>query len=182
MIASDSASRLGSRALPGGVEVSIPPRRSYVVIVGFGMAILLNLLMLFQVGPLKGQPAFLAIMQLGICTGVAALLVPRYAAREIVVLEPDALTIRREMLGFVSTERYSLRAVRNLRIENDRHIEVAGMKAYGRKVPSGLAVGPFAFDYGARQIRFGHDMKLDEAEDILSQMIAANPALADKTA
>jgi hypothetical protein len=182
MIALGSASRSHTHTVPGGIEISIPPHRSYIVLLALGFGILMNLLMLFQVGPLKGQPVLLATLQLIACAGVAALLAPKYAAREVLVVEADALTIRREMLGFVSSQRYSLRVLRNLRIEDDRHIEVLGIKAYGRRVPSGLAVGPFAFDYGTRRIRFGHDLKPDEAQDVLSQLIAANPALAGKAA
>ena len=177
----DPSYRSAIERLADGIEVSIPPRRNYLIVAVLVMAILINIWTIYRIE--TGQDRFDWPVVVGVlfCFGVLALLIRNFYGRETIVLTNDVLALRRAVLGFESEHRYALRMVKGLCVDEDRRHEIAGMKSNVRPLP-GLGAGPFAFEYGARRIRFGNDMALDEAHYILQQLIAANPALAGKTA
>jgi hypothetical protein len=169
------------RTIPDGIEVSIPPRRNYLIVAVLGMAILITLWTLYRIETGQDRFDWPVLVGFVFCFGALALLVRNFTGLETIVLAHDALTIRRAGLGYASEHRYAVHMIRALRVDEDRRHEVMGFKT-NAPPPTGLGAGPFAFEYGARRIRFGNDMTLDEAQYVLQQMSAANPALAGKTA
>ena len=79
--------------------------------------------------------------------------------KEVVRLEPGALTLRRDVLGLGRTREYDLAHVSRLR----EAAPVADAHGWGRsRWPPGIAGGVVAFDYGSETVRFG--ASIDEAE------------------
>ena len=83
--------------------------------------------------------------------------------KEIVVLSGDALTIKRDILGFGRVRDFDLASVKNLRCD-----PVRGALASQAYSPwPGYMSGVVAFDYGAKTYRFGGGIDEPEARDIL---------------
>lgn len=176
-------------SIPGGIEITIPSRRNYFIaaFVGlwlcgwvFGLVTAVGQL-LFPAHDAKAAPSelFLVVwLAMWLIGGVFAITVLLWnlAGRERITAGSDALSIRREACGLGWSRHYELRAAKALRIVESGTDTFFG--GFGRRDPFGLAAGPFAFDYGAKSIRFGAGVDVAEAKYLLSKLIAAKPALA----
>jgi hypothetical protein len=130
-------------------------------------------------GTITPPPIFFVLWSTG---GVFALAVLAWttAGRERVTIDTDTFAIRREALGIGYTRRYAVATVRALRVVDDASSSTS-FGSFGRGDPFGLRTGSFAFDYGAKTIRFGSGIDAAEAKYILSRVTAAKPALASPT-
>lgn len=180
-------SRVESAA--GGIEVTMPSRRNYVVAAFFAVWLCFWFYSLFEIVPQLFRTAehrspvlFLAawttLWIVGGCS-VLAMCVWNIAGRERVTVGPDGLSIRREAAGVGRTRHYALRSVKALRAVDNASID-APFGGFGRGDPFGTRSGSFAFDYGAKTVRFGAGVDAAEAKHILSKLIAAKPSLAEK--
>jgi len=80
--------------------------------------------------------------------------------KEIIHLRSDALTVKRDVLGFGRTHEYDLAHVSNLRVASAVPVDPFNWGS-SRRV-WGMGQGIVAFDYGAKTFRFGGSV--DEAE------------------
>jgi hypothetical protein len=170
-------------AIAGGIEVSIPSRRNYLVAAfmafwlcgwAFGLVMVSHQLL----HPTEGTPMLFLAAWLGgwvIGGGFAILLLLwMLAGRERITVTNDAFRIRREAFALGWSRNYALSAVKNLRVVESPPPTPFG---FGRRDPFGLTSGPFAFDYGARSKMFGAGLDVAEARTLLSRILAAMPAL-----
>ncbi|MGH2687976.1 MAG: hypothetical protein ACRDKW_04095 [Actinomycetota bacterium] len=104
--------------------------------------------------------AFLAVWVVGSVHGAYAWLW-QFAGREIVAVRPSSLVLRREIFGFGRSREYDLRHVRDVRVSPATR--------------GGIAIGPLAFDYGARTYRFGGGVDEAEARDLVRWVKQAAP-------
>jgi len=92
--------------------------------------------------------------------------------RELVILKPATLLIRRELGGLDRSKEYDLLRVRNLRVA-----PTSG-SSYGWSGAMdflGLGGGPIAFDYGSRTVRLGSGVRDDEAREIVTKLSSRYP-------
>jgi hypothetical protein len=154
-----------------GLRITIPVKRSLVMSlfltvwlglwgVGGGTALL---------GTLRGEKgdwlvlAFLAVW-IACCGFGVYLWLWQLAGQEVVVVRPRSLILRREILGFGRSREFDLRHVRDLRVSPSP----AAARDWGAGLQSwGIAIGPLAFDYGARTYRFGGGVDEAEAKDLV---------------
>jgi hypothetical protein len=173
--------RSAVRQLADGIEIVIPAGRSVFLMVFLGVWMAG---WLFGAVPaaswlLSGQEdasmlllgAWLVMWAIG---GVAVLLSWLWMARgrEMVTLRPDTLEIKRDVLGWGTTREYDLAYVRNLRVSQ---------QGFNPKRPfelSGMGGGSIAFDYGARTLRFASSLDEAEAQQVVSELVSCNAALA----
>ena len=88
--------------------------------------------------------------------------------KEIVHLRPDALTVKRDVLGFGRTQEYDLAHVRNLRVSGGVPADAFSWKSGMRTWGSGQGI--IAFDYGAKTFRFGGSLDEAEAAQLISDL------------
>jgi hypothetical protein len=151
-----------------GLEVTIPPRKNWLVIVLIGLWMIgwavgeaFAIHQLFWGRTSVGVDLFL-LAWLGAWTVGGAL--AGYAwlwmvfGVEKIALRPDVLIITRKVFGFARRREYDLAEVRNLRPAPVMY------HSYGASASTqfGGGGGCIAFDYGARTFRFAAD--IDEAE------------------
>src|SRR5437764_1621622 len=152
---SPAAARATSEDGPDGLQVTIPgARRPFVTIfllawLGgwfFGERSAVHELVTGKVGEERGFLAFWLVgWTLG---GFAAAFVVLWTTfgRERLVLRPDALILRREVLGIGRSRAYDIRYIKDLRLAAP-----AGALDYRRSLEVwGLGGGRIAFDYGAK--------------------------------
>jgi len=176
-------------SIPGGIEITIPSPRNYFIIafIGFWLCgwvfglVTSGGLLLFPPHVAKGAPPGLFLfvwLCAWVLAGIFAITVFLWnlAGRERIAVGSDALSIRREACGVGWSRHYELRAAKGLRIVESGAETFFG--GFGRRDPFGLMAGPFAFDYGAKTVRFGAGVDVAEAKYLLSKLIAAKPALA----
>lgn len=88
------------------------------------------------------------------------------SGRERLILRPDALVLRREVLGLGHSQLLELQNVSRLRALEigDSGITRAGMRL------AGLTASGIVFEYGARTFRFGDGLDPAEAQAIVAQL------------
>lgn len=177
------------QSVPGGIELLIPARRHISLIlflsvwlVGWCFGEFFAVHQLLWPVPLKGDSgpptAFLMFWLCGWTIGGGAVLFSvlwMLAGYERATFSAEALTLRREVFGIGRSKAYLLSAVRDLRV-----LDVAPMAAFtfGRQDAFGRSRGPFAFDYGAKTIRFGAGIDPAEAKRLAAKVLASKPGLA----
>jgi hypothetical protein len=93
--------------------------------------------------------------------------------RERLVLTPDALVVRREVLGIGRGRTYDIRHVKDLRVA------AAGAFDYRRRLEIwGVGGGRIAFDYGAKTVYCAPSIDEAEAKQIIARLQARNHLLA----
>jgi hypothetical protein len=88
--------------------------------------------------------------------------------KEVVLLRPQALLLRHEVLGVGRTREYDLSHVRNLRVAPETGEPSGWRNTHFWGPGSGLV----AFDYGARTCRFGAAVDEAEAAGIVADLKA----------
>jgi hypothetical protein len=83
--------------------------------------------------------------------------------KELVILRPTSLLIRRELGGFDRSQEYDLLHVRNLRV-------ASSAKWGGALHFLGIGSGPIAFDYRSKTVRFGSGLPDAEARAIVNEL------------
>lgn len=169
-------------SIPGGIEVSIPSPRNYFIVAFiaiwccgwvFGeVTVAGELLHPSEKAPIAFLTLWFAAWTIGGCFAVLTLLW-LLVGRERVTIAGDALAIRREACGLGWTRRYELASARNLRVSDGAPYDLP----LAMRDPYGWRSGPFAFDYGARTIKFGAGLDVAEARTVLARFLAAKPAL-----
>ena len=167
---------------PHGLQITIPgARRRFVSLfllawLGgwfFGERAALRDLMTGAGGEGRGFLAFwLAGWTLG---GVAVtyLILWTSLGRERLILRPDALVLRREVLGIGRSREYDVRYIKDLRLAAP-----AGAFDYRRSLEVwGLGGGRIAFDYGAKTVYFGASLDEAEAKQVVAKLQARNHLL-----
>jgi hypothetical protein len=92
--------------------------------------------------------------------------------KEILRVEPGALSVRRDVLGFGRTKEYDLDQVKNLRVASqaaDPFGWGAGMRLWG------MDGGTIAFDYGAKTFHFAAGVDEAEGRQILDELSSRHP-------
>jgi len=178
-------------SIPGGIGITMPSRRSVFLAVVVAVWLAFWVLPFIGVLPIDPgrtttshaatapPPVFFIPWGIG---GVFALTLLAWttAGRERVTIDADTLAVRREALGVGYTRRYAVASVRALRVVDDASPN-SSFGGFGRGDPFGLRTGSFAFDYGAKTIRFGSGVDPAEAKYLLSRIVAAKPALVSST-
>ena len=179
------------QTIPGGIEVSIPSPRNYVIAVflvfwiGGWIFGLVGVGTQLVPGAAKGHAPPAAFLSLWFAMwtlfGIFAIaaLCWLLAGREVIGIASDLVSVRREAFGIGLTRRYATRSVRALRV-----VETADSSGFGlfrMRDPYGMRAGPLAFDYGAKTVRFGAGADVAEAKYLLQRIIAAKPALAEQS-
>lgn len=94
------------------------------------------------------------------------------AGREIILLQPDVLSIRRDLLGVGPTREYDLTQVRRLRVAP---LAADGF-AWGNTTRWwGVGGGAIAFDYGSKTFRFGAGIDEAEGRQIIDELKSRHP-------
>jgi len=155
---------------PGAVRVTIPVNRTWslILFVGFWLCgwAFGEFFSIYQLLAGKWESALsrlFTIAWLGAWTVAGAYIISTWlwglAGREVILLRPDSLTLRRKVFGMGRSDEFDPRQIRKLR--------VPPLPFDARKSPFGRdswfwKSGSIAFDYGASTHRFGFN--LDEAE------------------
>lgn len=169
-------------SVPAGIELSIPSRRNWFVVLFILLWLAGWVIGEFSVAhelqhPHEDAPiGFLALWITGWTVGgcfAVATLAWLIAGRERVTIAGDEFAVRRETCGLGWTRRYELRNVKNLRVV-DAPVDNG---PFGMRDPYGFRSGPFVFDYGPRSVRFGVGLDVAEANAVLARVLAAKPAL-----
>jgi hypothetical protein len=144
----------------GGLRVSIPPRRGWVLLF---FAVWLSFWTFSGIqagrGLLKHFSLFTAFWMIGwvfaelwVSFGILYTL----AGREIIAANADALTCKKEILGLGFSRSYLAPEIRNLRFQPEMG---AGRSRRASRI---------AFDYGAKTISFGRDVDEAESRNLIS--------------
>jgi hypothetical protein len=164
---------------PTGLEIVIPAKRSVLVLLFlaawlggwfFGEKSAIEEILRRREG---GPDYFMVFWLIGWTIGgawAAGAWLWMALGREVVTLRPQALLLRREVLGIGRTREYDLSHVRNLRVAPEPADVSAGRTHFG-----GLDSGLVAFDYGARTFRFGGAVDEAEAVGIVGDLKARHP-------
>jgi hypothetical protein len=170
----------------GGLSISIPSRRNYLIIAflliwlgGWFMAEFTSVDKLLAVRT-HDQAGFIGFWLIAWTAGGAfavLTLLWNLAGRERVLFSRSEVTLRREIFGVGFGKRYEAGHVKNL-----RSIEIpAGPFGTSRTDPFGWSSGALAFDYGAKTVRFGNGIDSAEATYLVEKIIAASPWLRRST-
>jgi len=166
---------------PNGLQITIPgARRRFVSLfllawLGgwfFGERNALRELMTGTAGEERGFLAFWLIAWTLGGLGVIYLILWSSLGRERLTLRPDALVLRREVLGIGRSREYDIRYIKDLRI--------APPAAYGYRQGQqfwGLGGGRIAFDYGAKTVSFASAIDEAEAKLLVEQLRTRHPLL-----
>lgn len=182
-----SSYRARFESVSGGAELIVPAKRNYFVLVfmtmwlcGWVFGEIRGGHLMFGSESMKGQsdPAFMIFWLAGWTFGGAfavLTLLWNLAGLERIVVGNDEFLIRREIFRIGFGKRYELREVKDFRVvESSDPPGPFGMQA---RNPFGLGGGPFAFDYGAKTVRFGAGIDVAEAKHWRSRLLAAKPNL-----
>ena len=91
------------------------------------------------------------------------------AGREIVSRQSGVLMIKRTVFGHVRVREYDLLHVSNLRVDPEPY-DPEGPRAAALY---GFRIGPIAFEYGGKTIRFADGVSEDEAHEIVAVLNGA---------
>ncbi len=167
---------------PGGLQITMPAARRrffalfLVAWLGgwfFGERSALRELISGNAGEQRGFLAFwLVAWTLGGLAAAYAVLWTTFG-RERVILRPDALLLRREVLGIGRTRAYDIRYVKDLRLAAP-----AGAFDYRHGLEFwGFGGGRIAFDYGAKTVYCAPSLDEAEAKQVVANLRARNPLL-----
>lgn len=174
-------------SVSGGVELIVPTKRNYFVLVFLSLW-----LCGWAAGEIQGahsfaskaltdnpEPGFTVVWLAGWTVGGAfavLTLLWNLAGRERIVLGNDEFLIRREIFGIGFGKRYALRAVKEFRVVESS--DPPGPFGMQPRNPFGFGGGgPFAFDYGSKTIRFGSGIDVAEAKHWRARLVTAKPNL-----
>jgi hypothetical protein len=167
---------------PGGLQVTIPgARRRFLTLfllvwLGgwfFGERSALDQL---TSGTTSEGRGFLVLWLIGWTLGgvaVAYLILWTTLGHERLILRPDALVLRREVLGVGRSREYDIRHVKDLRVATS-----PGAFDYRHSLQFwGLGGGRVAFDYGARTVYFASAIDEAEAKLLVDRLRSRNHLL-----
>jgi len=181
------AARTEIRALPGGIQVSMPGRRQY-----FGATFLLLWLggwmytAFSTCWPLLGMPDVsdvggggrsssfpwpLAVLWAFFAPYALAMVLWYLGGRETLTLRDDRLILRRAAFGLGFSRRYRLDAIKEFRA-----IDMNVARWHPRDT-FGWRSGHVAFDYGSNAVQVGAGINMSEAHAVVEQVLAAYPRL-----
>jgi len=168
----------------GGVELTIPSRRNYVMAAFFiiwlggwfmGEREAIRAIFFENKSLDDGHTAFMAFWLIGWTAGGIGVLLAvlwNIAGRERVRFSSDEIMLRKEIYGVGFGRRYDPSRVGNLRV-----VETSGFpRAFGRRA-WGVSAAPLAFDYGAQTVHFGAGIDAAEATQVVAKIVAAAPNL-----
>jgi hypothetical protein len=177
--------------VPGGIDIAMPSRRNFVLILFFtgwlcGWAFgefhaIRELLGYATTMRHHGDgDAFIALLlcmwTLGGAIALASLAY-MLAGVERARFSSSEVVLRREAFGIGRSRRYDPKRVVHLRAVET--LPFNGL--YGRsRLPFGSNDGTLAFDYGAKTIRFGASLDYAEARMVLDDILAAAPTFAPR--
>ncbi|WP_316415592.1 hypothetical protein [Mesoterricola silvestris] len=176
--------RLELETLPNGIQISVPARRSWFVLLfltiwlcGWVMGERSALIEVFghlaKPGP---PPAFMAIWLTGWTVGGAfalLTLVWQVAGREIIGIESGYLFHKIQILGITRMREYQGDQIKRLRAVDYS----PGFNRQASWVPPlvGQGVGPIAFDYGSKSVRIGQSLDEAEAPRLIELLVSRLP-------
>lgn len=171
-------------SIGGGVDISIPARRNYVIVAflvfwlggwGMGETQAARTLFLGDHSVHAGNTEFLSVWLIAWTIGGAfavLMLLWTLAGRERVRISSSEVSLRREVFGIGIGKHYDPAQVRNL-----RSVDTVMSPSQLRTDPFGWFSRPLAFDYGATTVRFGAGIDSAEATHLVERILAASPAL-----
>ncbi|HEX4378093.1 MAG TPA: hypothetical protein VHZ99_13160 [Steroidobacteraceae bacterium] len=175
--------RFRTEMTPIGFRAEVPARRNLFVIVflliwlggwGFGETGVSKQLQ--HPGP-KTPVGFLSFWIVGWTIGgalAAATIVWELAGREVVIIDPQMLTLRVEALGIGHSRSFRATELKLLRVSP--YVTSAFQNRRITFPPIfGTGYGPVAFDYGARTFRFASALGEAEARMLIDQMASHLP-------
>jgi hypothetical protein len=110
----------------------------------------------------RGANLFLIVLLLAWTFGGAFALFAflwQLAGKDVVIITPDALTVKREIAGFGWAREYDREHVRDLRVASESEDGVSRALA-----------GPIEFAYGSKTYRFGGGIDEEEARMVVVEM------------
>jgi hypothetical protein len=151
---------------PEGLRISIPPPRSFVLgiffVVWFAFWAYGGLTFTYEFwqGSRRDLFTFVWLGFFWIFTPVVTYyFVFSLVGRDILIVRPDVIAHRAELLGFARTHSYSVREMRNLRFVP----EFGGGKSKRQSV--------IAFDYGAKTIRLASGIEEAEGNMVIDRIL-----------
>lgn len=157
---------------PPGLRIVIPARKHWFVVLfitawlcGWAFGEVAAVRALVEGGQPGPTSLFLVVWLAGWTAGglfAAYTLVWMLAGQEIVVLRPDALVLKRDVLGMGKRRVYDITKVENLRV-------VESASTGRRSRPRGV-FGGIAFDYGPKTVRFGASIEAGEARMLIARL------------
>lgn len=161
---------------PPGLRIVIPARRNWFVVVfmtawlcGWAFGEIAVIGALFGEGPPGALSLFLVVWLVGWTVGglfAVYIVLWMLAGQEIVLLRPDALVVKRNVLGIGKRRAYDITKVERLRVvESDSGSQRPGSRAPGRGM-----FGRIAFDYGPKTVRFGASIEPGEARMLVDKL------------
>jgi hypothetical protein len=171
-------SRASIDDLGDGVEVSIPTRKNWLLILFlgawmcgwfFGETSAISQLMAGEVKN-SGSRGFLTFWLVGWTVGgfaAGTAWLWNIAGVERARFRSDGVSVRREVLGIGFTREYDASHIRNLRVSG---APAAIDDWRSRLHATGLLGGAIAFDYGSSTVRFAMGLDEAEASQIVSQI------------
>jgi hypothetical protein len=172
------ASRASIEDMGDGLEVSIPARKNWFLILFlgawlggwfFGEASAIRELMSDDAKDF-GARGFLGFWLVAWTVGglaAASAWLWNFAGIERTRFRSDAVVVRREVLGLGFTREYDAGHIRNLRVAGDP-MSITDWRS--RFQATGLLGGTIAFDYGSSTVRFALGLEEAEASQIVSQV------------
>ena len=166
----------------GGVELTIPSRRNYLMVAVFiiwlggwfmGESAAIRTVFFEHKSLDDGHTAFMAFWLIGWTAGGIGVLLAvlwNIAGCERVRFGSDEVVLRKEIYGLGFGRRYDPSKVSNLRV-----LETSGFPAnFGRRA-WGVNAAPLAFDYGAQTMHFGAGIDAAEARQLVAKIVNAAP-------
>jgi hypothetical protein len=171
-----AAPRATSRHTQDGLEISIPAKRNFALVLFLGAWIVgwsfgeifvtRELLIGHDAAPKAFMGAWLVMWTIG---GACAIYTWLWTlkGREIILLRPDALVIKRDLLGFGWPKEYDIQHAKNFRVApmSMNPIDFASALNFW-----GVGGGPIAFDYGAGTVRMGSGLDEAESRSVVTQL------------
>jgi hypothetical protein len=190
-----SLSRHSVENLDHGTRVSLPGKKNFFKILGFGLwllgwagilgTFLLTLTVMLSVGqgpssgssPVSaGDPGFLAallffllfmLMLLGVGLPVLYAFLRQIAGREVIEADGQVLSITQQIFRWKSSRQYATEEVSDLRLNTQSLSSFPPQKSLQKLLGQD---GLIAFDYGAKTCRFACEIDEAEAKQIISAL------------
>lgn len=181
------APRFRTERTAGGFRAEIPAKRNLFVLVFliiwlagwvFGEASVSK--QLVHPGP-RTPVAFLSLWITGWTVGgvlIAATIVWQLAGREVIIIDPQALTLRVEALGIGHSRSFKTAEIKFLRLSPFVSSPFQNRQTSFPPI-FGAGYGPVAFDYGARTYRAAAALDEAEARMLIDQMASHLPRRLD---
>jgi hypothetical protein len=120
----------------------------------------------------KAAPGFLAFWLIGWTFGGGFAMIAWLWAmfgREIIVVDKQALRLRKQVLMWRRDREYAAANVGPLRIVETEMASLAGSRS-SRRQQTPISTSPIAFAYGAKTIRFGNGIDPAEAAQLIAKI------------